>query len=690
MTDLIRFINREISWLSFNERVLQEAIDKETPLIERIKFLGIFSNNRDEFFRVRVAALSRMLRLQKIDPTYKVKEDPDKLLEEVLQIVKNQEELFTKTYHEIVSELKKENIILVDEKNLTSEQGEFLKKFYREKLSQFLFPIMLKNFLNVNSLKDGSIYLAVNLTSTDNGLKEENALIKVPAKSISRFILLPGEKSKKFIILLDDVIRYCLADIFAILGFDKFDAYTIKITRDAELNIDDDVSKGFIERMSESLKLRKKGVPVRFVYDGNIPEKLLKRFTKKLKISEKDNMRSGGRYHNFKDFMSFPDIDRKDLEYIPFPPLSHKDLPSGVSIINIIRQKDIMIHFPYQSFQYIIDFLREASIDPQVTSIKMTFYRAAKYSNVINALVNAARNGKSVKVFLEIQARFDEEANIILAQKLQDEGVRIIPTIPGFKVHAKLMSVTRVENGENIYYSNINTGNFNESTARVYADDSLLTARQEITSEVERVFRLFEERYSTPVFKKLIVAPFYLRNFFIRLLDHEIANAREGKDAWAILKLNSLVDKMIVRKLYQASQAGVKLKMIVRGICILLPGIKGLSENIEVISIVDRFLEHSRVLIFNNNGDNLYYTGSADWMPRNFDHRIEVMTPIYDDDIRKELWDMLQIQLRDNTKARVVTVNQENMYKKTRAKEKVRAQFEIYNYLKEKENSKRI
>ena len=676
-------INREISWLHFNARVLQEAIDPTTPLIERIKFLGIFSNNRDEFFRVRVASLNRLVKIP-VNKQFTGKDDPRKVLAEIKEIVAAQEKTFTQTYHNIVKELRRKKIFILTEKDLDPEQGRFIKRFYQEELRQSLFPIMLENFQHLTSIKDGSIYLAVELKNSSEPVEPNYALIKVPQKSMGRFVILPKKEDNHYIILLDDVIRYCLSDIFAMFGYDHFDAYTIKITRDAELDIDDDVSKSFLEKMSESLKQRKRGVPVRFVYDDDIPKKLLKRITKKLKISDDDNMRSGGRYHNFKDFMSFPKVGPEELFYPPFHRLNHKDLAPNQSIFKVIQQKDIMLHFPYQTFQYIIDFLREASIDPKVKEIKMTFYRAAKYSNVVNALVNAARNGKKVTVFLEIQARFDEEANINLAGKLHDEGVKIIPTIPGYKVHSKLICVTRNEDDEDVYYANISTGNFNESTANVYADDSLLTANQDIAREADKVFELFEARYNPPTFKHLIVSPFQSRNFFMRALDREIANAREGKEAWATIKINSLVDKKMVTKLYQASQAGVKLKMIVRGICTLIPGVEGLSENIEVISIIDRFLEHSRIFIFCNGGDHRYFIGSADWMPRNLDNRIEVTTPILDPEIKKELWDMVTIQLKDNTKARVSGEHFINRYRDTGDEEGTRAQFETYYYFKKK------
>ncbi|RLD56822.1 MAG: polyphosphate kinase 1, partial [Bacteroidetes bacterium] len=599
-------INREISWLHFNARVLQEAIDPNTPLIEKIKFLGIFSNNRDEFFRVRVASLNRLVKLQELESKIR-KEDPRLILEEIKKIVVKQEKIFTETYFQIVKELANQGVYILNENELDEEQGKFVKQFYQETLRQYLFPIMLGNFQNIVSIKDGSIYLAIELKSSNEDKPEDYALIKVPQKSLSRFFTLPSKGNKHYIMLLDDVIRYCLEDIFALFGFDTFNAFTIKITRDAELNIDEDISKSFLEKMSASIKQRKKGNPVRFVYDQTIPELFFNKISKRLKLSGKDNMRGGGRYHNFKDFMSFPKIGPTENIFTAFPALPHPAIAPNTSIIHKIREKDLMLHFPYQSFQYIIDLLREASIDPKVKEIKMTFYRAAKYSNVVNALVNAARNGKKVTVFLEIQARFDEEANIILAGKLHEEGVKIVPTIPGYKVHSKLILIKRIENDEPVYYANISTGNFNESTANVYADDTLLTANQAITQEVEKVFQLFETRFKPPEFNTLIVSPFEMRNFFMRKIDTEIKNAKEGKDAWIIIKLNNVVDKKIVQKLYQASNAGVKIKMIIRGICVLVPGLKDTSENIEVISIVDRFLEHSRVLIFCNDDEKLFY-----------------------------------------------------------------------------------
>lgn len=676
------FINREISWLHFNGRVLQESIDTSTPLIERIKFLGIYSNNRDEFFRVRVGTLRRMLNIDKLN--YKVKFDPREVLKEIITIVEQQEEIFNRTYKKLVAELAHENIFLINEKQLTSEEGEFVVDFFNENVRPYLFPLMLDNIDADTSLVDSLLYLLVDLKSSSDPEKNDQAVIQVPTFHLNRFVILPEKDEKIRIIILDDVIRYCLSDIFSIFGFDTFRSYTIKFSRDAELDIDNDVSKSFMELMSESVKKRKKGVPVRFVYEEKIPQKLLKKITKKLQITGEDNLRSGGRYHNFKDFMSFPRIGPPHLHYPPMPPLPHESLLGNISIFEILRKKDIMLHYPYQSYQYIIDFLREASIDPKVTSIKMTFYRTSKDSGAMNALINAARNNKKVSVFMEIQARFDEEANIFWTNKLQEEGVEIIQTIPGFKVHSKLLLVKRREGEEEINYANISTGNFHESTAKVYADDSLLTVNQSITSDVDKVFKLFETRYIPPAFNSLIVSPFHTRDFFSSMINNEIRNKKEGKDAWAIIKLNSLVDKKIVRKLYQASQAGVKLQIIVRGICVLVPGIPGLSENIEAFSIVDKFLEHSRVYVFCNNNDNRYFISSADWMQRNFDHRIEVSCPILDRDIQDELMTMLQIQLQDNCKARLISADNPNQYRKRKTESKVRSQFRIYEYFRQK------
>jgi len=677
-----KFINREISWLYFNERVLQEASDLNNPLNERIKFLGIFSNNLDEFFRVRVATLNRMIDLKDKEAIYD-EFSPKKVLKEITNIVSEQQKKFNVIYKDILKNLESRNIYIINEKQLNETQGDYVKKYFREKIRPNLFPIMMSNLNNTDSLKDTAIYLAVHMKKKDGSIKDNYALMKVPSSSVSRFLVLPRILENKYIILIDDVIRYCLEDIFLMFDYDTYSAYTIKFTRDAELDLDNDVSKSYIELISEGLKQRKLGRPVRFIYDKDIPIDLLKILSKKFNISSKDIPIAGDRYHNFKDFMSFPNLGSKELEFSATPPLPHKSLVNAKSIFAAIRQKDIMLHYPYHSFQYIIDLLREASIDPYVKSIKMTFYRLARNSNVINSLINAARNGKLVTVYLELQARFDEKANLFWSEKLQEEGVNIIQGIPKLKVHCKLLLIKRKEGNKISYYTNIATGNFNEDTAKIYADDSLLTANEKIGVEAEKVFEMFETKYKPVRFNTLIVSPFSQRNFFIRMINNEMVNAKAGKKARIIIKLNNLVDQAIIKKLYQASNAGVKIRLIIRGICVLKPHVKGLSENIRVISIVDKFLEHSRLFYFYNNGKENMYISSADWMSRNFDYRIEVGCPINDVDIKKELLKMLEIQLNDNTKARIITADNHNEYKKTDSSIVVRSQIDIYNYFKE-------
>ena len=674
-----KLINREVSWLHFNERVLQEAMDEGNPIIERLRFLGIFSNNRDEFFRVRVATIKRMIHFEQEHKSNK-NEKPSSVLKQILTIVEEQEQKFTATFSQIIDELGKHNIYFRDESQLNKEQGEFVRQYFANEVRSLLFPIMLKNLSDPDTLQDNSIYLAAVLKNSKDNKDEEYALVMVP-DSISRFVILPSNDNNKYIIFLDDVLRYCMGELFGWMGYDNFNAYTIKFTRDAELDIDNDISKSFMELMSDSIKKRKKGSAVRFVYDKDMPDKLKKRLLRKLNITSSDNLRGGGRYHNSKDFMSFPNVGGKNLVYSKTVPLQHKDIDHSSSILARIKKGDILLHYPYQSFQYIVDLLREASIDPKVRAIKMTFYRAARNSNVINALINAARNGKNVTVFLEIQARFDEKANIFWSRKLREEGVKIIKTLPGFKVHSKLMLIRRKENGENVYYANISTGNFNESTAKIYADDSLLTAHQGIAKEVNMLFHLFESPYNPPKFKHLLVAPYYMRSSFFSMINKEIRSAKAGKEAWIIIKLNNLVDVKTTNKLYAAAKAGVKIDIICRGICVLIPGVKGLSENIRVISIVDKFLEHSRILVFANEGEPHYYLSSADWMVRNFDHRFEAATPVYDKNLQTELKQMLDLQLRDNVKARLVNAQPSNKYATTNGQEKLRSQIKIYKIL---------
>ena len=675
-------INREISWLQFNERVLQEAADTTTPLVSRMKFLGIYSNNLDEFFRVRVATVNRMIGIEKgiFHDKYL---NPRKTLREINRVTKEQQKEFQRIYNSVIHELAEKNIFVINENDLTHEQSTFVEQYFKEQVRPSLFPIILNN-LKATSLHDHSLYLAVVLQVKGKPALEKYALVEVPVNTLSRFLILPEENEKKFIMLLDDVIRHCLNDIFSVFGFNSYKAYAIKFTRDAELDIDNDVSKSFLELMTEGLKQREIAPPVRFVYDRHMPDRLLKQLLAKLNINQSDTISPGGKYHNFKDFVSFPNIGSADLEFKPMPPLEHQGLRVTKSMLAGIKERDYLLHYPYQSFQYLIDLLREASLDPQVRAIKMTLYRVASDSIVINALINAARNGKEVTVFLEVQARFDEVANIYWAGKMQEEGVRVIQSIPGYKVHAKLLLIRRKEGVRNVYYAGVGTGNFNETTAKVYTDITILTADKEIVANVNSVFHLFESIYNTPRFSKLIVAPFHMRNDFIRLLNNEIRNAKAGLDAWIILKMNNLTDIKTVKKLYEASKAGVKIKLLVRGICVLQPGVANLSENIEAITIVGRFLEHTRVMVFANGGNELYYISSADWMERNFDNRIEVACPITDRELQREIMTLLQIQLRDNTKARQITPTKSNHYVKGNPNLKINSQVETYKFFKDK------
>jgi polyphosphate kinase len=677
----LKYMNREISWLSFNERVLQEAADPTVPLIERLKFLGIYSSNLDEFFRVRVGSLQRM-----IDAGIKSKTifggTPKKIHKEIHDKVVLLGDNFDNVFKKLQEELKKEKIFIIDEVQLNDEQEKFVQNYFEQQVRPRLVPIMLDSISDFPYLKNQVIYLAIKMSQELKSDDVKYALIEVPADILPRFIVLPKSEDKNFIIMLDDVIRFGLRQIFAIFEYDKFEAYTIKLTRDAEIDIEDDVTKSFFEKISKSVRKRKLGQPVRFVYDREMPEDLLEFILSRGSMKNFENLISGGRYHNAKDFMNFPNIGFKNLESKKVPALHHKVFQKRQSMFKAIRERDILLHFPYQSFHHIIDLLREAAIDPQVKSIKMTLYRVATNSNVMNALINASRNGKAVTAVIELLARFDEETNIYWTRKLEEEGVRIIDGVPGLKVHSKLLLISREENGKLVNYANIGTGNFNETTAKIYADHALLTADRRLTKEVNNVFKFLKNNYKISNYRHLLVSPFNMRSRVDKLIRKEIENARAGKEAYMYVKLNSLVDRAIINRLYEASQAGVKIKMIVRGICSLLPGIPNLSEKIEIISIVDKYLEHSRIFIFCNGGDERYYISSADWMIRNLDNRVEVAAPIYDKRIKQELKDYLEIQFRDNVKARLINEKQDNPYRRVSSDHKYRAQEDIYEFLK--------
>jgi polyphosphate kinase len=679
----IPYINREISWLSFNERVLQEASDPTTPLIERVKFLGIFSNNRDEFYRVRVATVRRLSKLGK-KALALYGDDPTELLPKLQRKVIEQQNRFEEIYTQILKELADHNIFIINEKQLTKHHLPFVKEYFHTDVMPALFPIMVDEIRSFPYMKDKSGYLFVKLISSDEKRKIKFALIEIPSKAPSRFVVLPMEDNKKYVILLDDVIRYCVDEIFEVFGYKAVEAYNIKLTRDAELDIDNDVSKSMLEKISKGVKDRKKGLPVRFVYDAAMPNDMLSFIMKKLNMNKKDNAIPGGRYHNFKDFINFPNLGEKKLVYKHPLPLEHKFLIANPNpILKTAMQKDILLHYPYHTFNHIINLLREASIDPIVESIKITLYRMADASRIANALVNAVKNGKKVTVLVELQARFDEENNIYWASKLQEEGAQVIYGVTGLKVHSKLCLITSRVKGKEVRCAHIGTGNFNERTARIYTDFSLITCDKRITEEVAKVFEFYVDNFKVGNFKHLAVAPFYMRKIFTSHINKEIAHAKAGRKASIILKMNSLVDREMILKLYEASNAGVKIRLIIRGACSLVTGAEGYSENIKAYSIVDKYLEHTRVFIFHNNGDEKIYITSADWMSRNLDSRSEVAVPIYDKEVRKQLKDIMNIQLSGNTKVRILDANLENNYVKPKPGEKkIRVQDEVYNYLK--------
>ena len=677
----VKFIHRDISWLSFNERVLQEAEDKSVPLNERVRFLGIFSNNQDEFFRVRVATLRRLAKVNKAQ-IKKFQEDPAKILNQIQKRVLVLKNRFDNAYLQILEELKKEKIYILNEKEISTEQGDIIKNYFNETVRQGLFPIMLDNQKRIPLLNDKSIYLAVRITKKDKPQATRYSLIEVP-EAITRFFLLPGEGDKKFIILLDDIIRYNLGSIYYIFNYDHIEAYTIKITRDAELELDQDLSQSLLELVAKSLKRRTKGETTRFIYDAEMPEEMLQFFAKKMKLQRSDAIIPGARYHNFKDFMKFPDLGKPQLRFKEQQPVNHPLLSTNSSITSVLRQKDILLHLPYQSFHHIIDLLREAAINPNVTQIHMTLYRVAQHSNVVMSLINAARNGKQVVVVMELKARFDEENNIYWANRLQEEGVTVLFGAATLKVHSKLCLITHNHEGKNVHYAIVGTGNFNENTARVYTDLFLMTSNPAITKEVKKIFSFFENTFDVGKYKNLLIAPVNLRKRMKELISREIKNAKEGKPAFISMKLNNLVDKEIIKKLYDASNAGVKIRLIIRATCSLVPGVAGLSENIQAISILDRYLEHPRIYWFHNNGKEEIFIGSADMMERNMDFRVEVLVNILNKEIRNQIKEIFDLQWKDNVKARTLLFGHLNEYvARAKTKEAVQSQIALYAHFR--------
>jgi len=669
-------IPKELSWLAFNARVLQEAADSSVPAIARVRYLGIFSNNMDEFFRVRVADVRRLATFAKGPEQEHYKQ----LLEQIQQRVIAQQRRFDEVYFDVLKELRKHQIYLIDERQLDHEQAAYVQRYFERTIEPELEPVLLDDTFPLPELTDASIYLAIKL-HCENQVRY--ALLEVPTENIRRFIEIPPQAGQKGVvfIVLENIIRHCLAQVFrAVFPIQRAEAYTIKLTRDAELELDEGITQSLIDRVSSSIKRRRKADPVRFVYDNQMPEDLLNYLTKRLNLGRYDSFIPGGRYHNSKDFMNFPRVGPNSLDFRPLPEIPVSELDADPNIFRCIRTQDVLLYYPYQPFNYVIEFLKTAAIDPAVKSISISLYRVARQSHIVDALITAVRNHKKVTAVVELQARFDEEANISWARRLTESGVNVIFGIPGLKVHSKLIVVARQEGTKLRYYSHIGTGNFNEKTASVYTDFSLLTYDQEIGIDVANVFDFIEFTYHRPRYRHLLVSPNSNRNNLMALINNEISSAKDGAPANITIKCNNLVDERIVNKLYEASQAGVKIKLIVRGMCALVPQQKGLSENIEAISIVDRFLEHARVFIFHNCGKPLYFISSADLMTRNLDFRVEVTCPIYDVSLQQRIQTIIDLQWSDNVKARYLDKTQSNKMRTLKGP-RVRSQEATHRFL---------
>jgi polyphosphate kinase len=682
-----RYIDREKSWLAFNARVLQEAGDVTVPLLDRMRFLGIFSNNLDEFFRVRFAAIRRLTLTGISGEKFFNGISAQQLLNDITDVVINQQAESLEILNDIEFRLEKENIFTIDENDVTEEQENFLKDFFVQKVSPELVTIILNDLDHFPILKDTSGYLAVKLVTKtltqeediDESSEIRYAVIELP-KTINRFVVLPSDGEKQFVIMLDDVIRLNLNKIFDIFDYESVSAHMIKITRDAQLDIDSDMSKSMLEKISAGVKDRRIGEPVRFIYDQTIDKDTLSFFLTNMKIDATDSIIPGGKYHNRRDYMNFPNLGRFDLLYKTNPPLPIPGLSLDENIMKKIAVKDYLVNAPYQSYSYVIKFLREAALDPKVTTIKITLYRLAKNSQIISSLINAAKNGKKVTVQIELQARFDEATNISYAEQMQTEGIELIFGIKGLKVHSKICVIERLEGKKIKRYGIISTGNFNEATAKVYTDVTLFTAHQKILKDVAKIFDFFDTNYRVHRYKHLIVSPHYTRGRFHKLIDREISHALAGRKTYMKLKMNSLSDTEMIDKLYEASCAGVKIQLEVRGICSLIPGVPGMSENIEAISIVDNYLEHSRIYIFGNASQTEVYISSADIMTRNLDGRVEVTCPIYDTEIKQELIDNFDLGWKGNVKARFHSQKLDNKYRQKGNNPVFRAQLETYNY----------
>lgn len=672
------FMPRELSWLSFNERVLQEAADETVPEIQRLRFLGIFSDNLDEFFRVRVAEVRRLISVSSGGTRQQAK---DLLAAIQAQVFELQEE-FEKVYNEVMEALQRRHIYMINERQLEPNQAQYVQTFFTETVLPELDPVLFYDRQTIPALNDESLYLAVDILSAG---KHTYALVEVPTDHLNRFVEIPrriGRPGRVFI-ALDNVIRSCLPQMFrGVLPIEDASAFCFKFSRDAEIELDAGITESLIEKMASSLKQRQRADPVRFVYDSKMPRRLLDFLIARFDLGKYDSLIPGGRYHNSKDFIKFPSVGPRYLELQPIEPVRIPSLDDSRSIFAEIRERDILLYYPYHPFDYVIDLLKTAALDPQVESIRICLYRVARESRVVDALVNAVANGKRVRAVVELAARFDESANIRWAQKLTEGGIEVIFGIPGLKVHSKLLLIERRENRSLAYYSHIGTGNFNEKTAQLYTDFALLTYDQAIGADVHKVFDFLKYTYKRPEYRQLLVSPHSTRPALIALIDREIAEARAGRRAAMTLKCNNLVDKQLSLKLYEASSAGVEVRLIVRGMCSLLPGVKETSDNIRAISIVDRYLEHPRLYVFYNGGDPHYLIGSADLMTRNLDYRVEVLCPVHDPAAKTMLQDILDQQWHDNERARILDSAQTNARVARRKKAaSIRSQETILRYL---------
>jgi len=683
-----QFNPRDITWLAFNERVMQEAMDETVPLALRIRFLGIFSNNLDEFFRVRVAGLKRAMDFKNKIISESFYQPPSKILSQINDIVIKQQEDFNKTWKKIQEEMEEYKVFIKTADNLTTKQKEYVKKYFDDVVETNVIPILLHDNKPMPYMRDKSLYLGIAMRRKEWQYQSNFAIIEIPSRFVGRFLMLPSEKDEKNVMLLEDVITFMLPEIFSFFGYDSFAAHAFKVTKDAEFDLDNDIRTNLAEKIEKGIKSRRKGKPTRFVFDRDMDKALLECLIKKLNLTKKDSIIPGGKIHNFKHFMDFPDVFKQYEKPVERTSFNHPKFPNDHRITETILKEDILLTFPYHEYRPVIDLIRESAMDPDVKSIQITAYRLASKSKIINALINAARNGKEVTVMMELRARFDEEANLEWKERLEEEGIKVLVGLPNKKVHAKLCVIKKRQNNKTIQYGFVSTGNFNEKTAKIYGDHLLMTSDRAIMADINKVFQVLNKPKADPLpilktCKKIMVCPQFMREKIIQHIDREIEEAKAGRNAEMIIKVNSLSDRELITKIYEAATAGVTVKLIVRGIYCAVNQ-KNFKKEIHAISIVDEYLEHARVMYFYNKGNEDMYISSADWMTRNLDYRVEAAVKITQKNLKKELKDILEIQLKDNVKARILDNKLKNKYVKNGEKE-IRSQIETYRYLQQKE-----